>query len=307
MEISIVSPVYKAEKIVDELINRITIELNKITTEFEIILVEDGSPDNCWQRIEENCKKNPHVVGIKLSRNYGQHYAITAGIASARGKTIILMDCDLQDDPIFIKDLIVERNKGFEIVFTKRKSRKHSMLKSLYSHTYNKLFNIFSERKYDVNAGSLVCFSSQVGQAFIQLKDKDRLYLQMLKWIGFKNTTIEVEHRERYEGKSSYSIYKLIKLGLQGWTSHSHKLLKLTSYLGFIIALLSFLAGIGIVIGHLYYKLQTGWPSIIVSVFFSTGLILMCMGILGVYIGKIFEQVKDRPLYIIEKKINYDR
>lgn len=307
MEISIISPVYKAEKIIDELVKRITCEIQKITNDYEIILIEDGSPDNCWVQIEENCRKNDKVVGIKLSRNFGQHYAITAGIENAKGKTIVLMDCDLQDDPIFIKDLLKERDNGYDIVFTKRKMRKHSFLKSFYSQAYNKFFNIFSDRKYDVNAGSLVCFSQQVGRVFVQLKEKDRLYLQMLKWIGFNNITIEVEHKERFEGKSSYSLYKLIKLGLQGWTSHSDKLLKITSYLGFTISLFSLIIGFTIAISHFYGKLQTGWPSIIVSIFFSTGLILMGMGILGVYIGKIFEQVKDRPLFIIEKKINYGK
>ena len=307
MEISIVSPVYKADKIIDELVKRISHELQKITNDYEIILVEDGSPDNCWHRIEENCRNNTKVVGIKLSRNFGQHYAITAGIENAKGKTIVLMDCDLQDDPVFIADLLKERDNGYDIVFTKRKIRKHSLIKAFNSYAYNKLFNIFSDRKYDVNAGSLVCFSQQVGKVFLQLKDKDRLYLQMLKWIGYNSTTIVVAHRERYEGMSSYNLYKLIKLGVQGWTSHSDKLLKITSYLGFIMSLLSFVIGVGIAIGHFFYKHQTGWPSIIVSIFFSTGLILMGMGILGVYTGKIFQQVKDRPLYIIEKKINYEQ
>lgn len=304
MKLSIVSPVFKAQDIVDELVRRITEEASKITSEYEIVLVEDGGQDGSWAKIEENCIKDKKIKGIKLSRNFGQHYAITAGILKAKGENIILMDCDLQDDPVYFSDLLSEREKGFEIVFTKRIGRKHGFIKSFSSWTYNKLFNIFSEKKYDVNAGSLVLFSYRVGQAFLQLKDKDRLYLQILKWVGFSNTTIEVEHKPRYSGKSSYSFFKLLVMALQGWTSHSAKLLFFSTYLGFTLAIFSFLAGLSVIIRYLFFDFLPGWPSIIISILFSTGLILLSIGIVGIYIGKIFEQSKDRPLFFIEQEIN---
>jgi dolichol-phosphate mannosyltransferase len=304
IEISVISPVYRAEKIVDELVKRVCNELEKITPNYEFIMVEDGSPDNSWDVIVRNCKNNPKVKGIKLSRNFGQHYAITAGVASAKGESIVLLDCDLQDDPSYINSFIQKRKEGFDIVFSKRINRKHGFIKSLNSKIYNSLFSIFSDGKFDVDAGSFVCFSHRVKDAFIRLEDKDRLYLQLLKWIGFKSTYIELEHNERFDGKSSYTIYKLIKLGLQGWTSHSDKLLRMSIGIGLSISALSFITAIAIVIGYLFYNLQPGWPSIIVSIFFSTGLILMSIGIAGIYIGKIFDQVKNRPLYIIEEKLN---
>lgn len=304
IEISVISPVYRAEKIVDELVKRVCNELEKITPNYEFIMVEDGSPDNSWDAIVRNCKNNPKVKGIKLSRNFGQHYAITAGVASAKGESIVLLDCDLQDDPSYINSFIQKRKEGFDIVFSKRINRKHGFIKSLNSKIYNSLFSIFSDGKFDVDAGSFVCFSHRVKDAFIRLEDKDRLYLQLLKWIGFKSTYIELEHNERFDGKSSYTIYKLIKLGLQGWTSHSDKLLRMSIGIGLSISALSFITAIAIVIGYLFYNLQPGWPSIIVSIFFSTGLILMSIGIAGIYIGKIFDQVKNRPLYIIEEKLN---
>lgn len=307
MKVSIISPVYKAENIIDELVSRIVQEMEKLTLEYELILVEDGSPDNCWLKIEENCFKNPKVIGIKLSRNFGQHYAVTAGVQNASGDIIVIMDCDLQDDPVYIGYLYEQIKSGYDIVFTRRRERKHGFIKSFHSWFYNKLFEFFADRKFSVDAGSLVCFNRQVKDAFLTLKDGDRLYLQVLKWVGFNTTTIEVEHKNRFEGKSSYSFLKLVQLGIQGWTSHSDKLLKLTSYAGFVIAALSVMAGIGIVIGYFFYKLQTGWSSIIISIFFSTGLILMSIGIAGIYIGKIFEQVKGRPLYIVEKKVNYGK
>ena len=142
-KLSIVSPVYLAEKFVDELVRRVAEEAAKLTDYFEIILVEDGSPDKSWEKIAENCNRFEFVKGIKLSRNFGQHYAITAGISRAKGDYIILMDCDLQDDPKFIPVLVDEAKKGFDIVFSKRKERKHHFIKSFNSWIYNKLFSIF--------------------------------------------------------------------------------------------------------------------------------------------------------------------
>lgn len=306
-KISIVSPVYQAENIVDELVKRITEEVSQLTNDFEIILVEDGSKDNSWKKITDNCTEFNHVKGVKLSRNFGQHYAITAGISKASGDYIVLMDCDLQDDPVFIENLLRECEKGYDIVFTKRQQRKHGIVKSFNSWLYNKLFGIFSDRKYDLDAGTFVLFTKQVAKVFLLLKDKDRLYLQMLKWIGFKTTIIEIEHRQRFEGVTTYNFTKLLQLGIQGWTFHSTKLLRYNIYLGIILSIVSFFGGGYIFIKSFLYNLQPGWPSVIISILFSTGLILMSIGIVGIYIGKIFEQVKDRPLYIIEDELNIDR
>jgi dolichol-phosphate mannosyltransferase len=294
-----------AENIIDELVSRVIKEVSKITSDFEIILVDDCGPDKSWEAIQDQCKQFPFVRGIRLSRNFGQHYAVSAGVASAKGENIILMDCDLQDDPKDIVKLIHKKNEGYEIVFTKRLKRKHSLIKSFTSFLYNKLFAIFSERSYDVDAGSLVLFTSRVAKEFNKLEDRDRLYLQMLKWLGFRSTIIEVEHKERFSGKSNYNFKSLLKLGIQGWTSHSDKLLKFSIYLGFLLSIVSFLAAIIVIIRYLFYNLQPGWPSIIVTMLFSTGLILLSIGIVGIYIGKIFEQSKNRPIYIIDKEINF--
>tara|TARA_B110001452_G_scaffold199699_1_gene169644 strand:- start:2545 stop:3477 length:933 start_codon:yes stop_codon:yes gene_type:complete len=302
--ISVVSPVYQAEKIIQEFIQQVKKELVKITTHYEIILVEDCGPDNSWEVIKNQCSIHPFVKGIRLSRNFGQHYAISAGIKKAKGDNIVLMDCDLQDNPKDIIKLFNERKKGFEIIFTKRLNRKHSIMKSFNSFLYNKLFTIFSEKKYNVDTGSLVLFSKKVADEFNKLEEKDRLYIQLLKWVGFKTTTVEVEHNERYEGESSYNFIGLLKLGIQGWTSHSNKLLLLNIYIGLTLSFLSFLGGFLIVLRHYFYEFQLGWPSIIVTILFSTGLILSSIGIVGIYIGKIFEQAKNKPLYIIDEEIN---
>lgn len=305
IKISVVSPVYKAEKIVDELVKRISEEVSQITVDYEIILVEDCGGDKSWERIVENCKNNIRVKGIKLSRNFGQHYAISAGLMEATGNIIVIMDCDLQDDPAHIRKLYEEFKKGYDVVFTKRIARKHSLFKSLTAKIYNSLFALFADKNYDLNAGSLTMISRRVRDEFAKLKDQDRLYIQLIKWIGFSSTYVSVEHRERYEGKSTYSISKLFFTAIQGWTSYSDKLLRLSVYGGMLISLITLLVGIYIVLSYFMKSFQPGWPSLIVAILFSTGLILMSIGIAGIYIGKIFDQTKARPLYIIENKINF--
>ena len=302
--ITVISPVFNAEKIVNELVKRIEVVLNKITDNYEIILVEDFSKDNSWLEIEKIATKNNKIKGIKFSRNFGQHFAVSAGIKQANGQNIIILDCDLQDNPKYIENLISKRKEGFEIVFTKRIKRKHNPIKSFNAFIYNKLFAFFSDKSYDINAGSMVLVSENVANQFRLLKDKDRLYLQLFKWVGFNSTYIDVIHDKRYEGKTNYNFLKLMKIALQGWTSHSVKLLLMSIYAGIALSLLSFLTGVYIIFQYFLGGFQPGWPSIIVTILFSTGLILMSIGIVGIYIGKIFEQTKDRPLYIIEKKIN---
>jgi len=302
--ISIVSPVYKAENIIDELVKRISEEVSELTENYEIILIEDGGGDRSWAKIEENCTRNKNVKGIKLSRNFGQHYAITAGLKEAKGDIIVILDCDLQDDPMHIRKLLEEFDKGHDVVFTKRIGRKHSFFKLVTAKIYNSLFKIFSDKNYDLDVGSMTLISRRVKDEFIKLKDQDRLYIQLIKWIGFKSTYVPVDHRDRYEGKSTYSVSKLFVTAIQGWTSYSDKLLRLSIYSGLMISIATLLVGIYIVISYFLKSFQPGWPSIIVAILFSTGLILMSIGIAGIYIGKIFEQTKERPLYIVDKKIN---
>ena len=302
--ISVVSPVYKAERIVDELVRRLSESLSKITDNYEIVLVEDGGGDKSWVKIEENCIKDKKIKGIKLSRNFGQHYAITAGLNEASGDIIVIMDCDLQDDPEHIEKLFNEFKNGYDVVFTKRIGRKHSFFKMVTAKIYNSLFKIFSDKNYDLDVGSMTMISRRVRDEFLKLKDQDRLYIQLIKWVGFRSTYVPVEHRERYEGTSTYSMSKLFVTAIQGWTSYSDKLLRLSIYSGLIISFLSLLAGMSIVLSYFLLKYQPGWPSLIVAILFSTGLILMSIGITGIYIRKIFEQPKERPLYIIDEKLN---
>lgn len=305
--LSIISPVYKAEKIVDELVRRIRDEAIEITPDYEIILVEDCGPDDSWKKIEENCKRYPEVIGIKLSRNFGQHFAITCGLEHARGEIAIVMDCDLQDNPVYFKALIEKAKEGYDIVYTMKAKRKHSFIKDAFAGYFNRVFNYLIDNKTAKSnslVGSYSLLSRKAIEAFKNFGDYQRHYLMVLRWIGFRHAYITIEHELRYEGKSSYNLNKLLSHALNGITSQSDKLLMLNVKLGLLISAISFLTTIVIVILYFNHGFLSGWASLIVAILFSTGILLTSIGVVGIYLGKTFEQTKNRPKYLIDKIIN---
>lgn len=303
--ISVVSPVYKAELIVDELVRRIKASLSEITEEYEIILVDDCGPDNSWAKIHENAQKDNRVVGIKLSRNFGQHHAITAGIDCAKGKWVVVMDCDLQDRPEEIIKLYQKANEGFDIVFARRVIRKDTFFKRLSSKIFYNVFSYLSNVKQDNTIANFGMYSNKVIHTMRRLREPMRAFSPMVNWVGFKKTSIDVEHSDRFEGKTSYSFGKLINLALDIAVSYSDKPLKLTIKLGLIISMLSVVFTMyTLVMYKLGYIKISGYTSIIISIWFLSGLIIFTLGILGLYLSKIFEGVKNRPIYIIDEQIN---
>lgn len=305
ISISVVSPVYKAENILDELVEEILIHVGQLTENYELILVDDGSPDKSWEVIKRNAKKNKKVKGIKLSRNFGQHYAITAGLQSVKGEWIVVMDCDLQDRPDQIPKLYETAQKGFDIVFGKRTGRKDSIIKRLSSYIFYRLFSYLTDTKQDKNIANFGIYHYKVIQAILSMKDYIRYFPTMSQWVGFNKAYVEVEHGERLEGKSSYSWRKLFMLAFNNIIAFSDKPLQLTIRLGLLISMISGLVGINYLIQ--YFKGQivvSGFTSIIISLWFLSGIIIFIMGVLGMYLGKVFEKVKDRPNYIIDKKLN---
>jgi glycosyltransferase involved in cell wall biosynthesis len=305
--ISIISPVYKSEFIIDELINQIDKNIKIITSEYEIILVDDCSPDNSWDKIIKICNNFNYVKGVKLSRNFGQHYAITAGIDIARGDYLIIMDCDLQDDPINFIHLFDKAKQGYDIVYTYKESRKHSFFKNLAAKIFNLIFNFLVDNKAyssSMNIGAYSLINRKVADAYRRFNDYHRHYLLVLRWLGFSSTYIKIDHKNRYEGKSSYDIRKLIRLAIDGITSQSDKLLRIFISFGLLISILSFISILYIITLYFIKGYKSGWASTIVLILFSTGIILCGIGVIGIYLGKTFEQVKNRPKYLIDEKIN---
>lgn len=307
MKLSIVIPVYNAEKIIDTLISRVDYEVKSLYENYEIILVEDGSIDNSWSIIKKNCSTNKKIKGLKLSRNFGQHNAITAGLQESSGEKVIVMDCDLQHNPKYISQFVKKSNEGFDIVYSKMNKRSFGILKNLSSRLFFKVYNYLIDNKKFKGSdkiGSFSLITRKVVIEYLSFGDYVRHYLMVLRWLGFKSSIININHEPRFSGRSSYTLSELIKHSINGIVFNSDKIIRITLKLGFTISLLSFLASIIIVGMYFVQPFQAGWASIIVIILFSTGLIIGSIGIIGLYIGKNFDQSKNRPIFVIDEKIN---
>lgn len=305
VHISVVSPVYRADKIVQELVKQVKENLLTITEDFEIILVNDASPDNSWVAIETECKKDKRVKGINLSRNFGQHYAITAGLSYAKGEWVVVMDCDLQDRPDEIPNLYKKAMEGWDIVFAQRKERKDGFFKKKLSKLFYYLFSYLTETKQDASVANFGIYNKKVIVAILSMKDQIRFFPTMVQWVGFRKYYLPVKHSERFEGKSSYNFKGLFKLALNSILAFSDKPLRLTVKLGFGITLISLLVMLVYFIMYLTGSIKVlGFTSLIISFWFLSGIIIFILGFVGLYIGKMFEKVKDRPNFIVQEEIN---
>jgi polyisoprenyl-phosphate glycosyltransferase len=303
MLLSIVSPVYKAEKMIDELINRIRDSVSGITEEYEIILVEDGGGDESWQKIRAHHKVDGRVKGIKLSRNFGQHHAITAGLDNCVGDWIVVMDCDLQDRPEEIPALYQQALKGFDIVYAQRKYRNDSFFKRSYSKVFYRIFSWLSGVPHDGTIANFGIYSNKAICAVNELREPLRSFATLIKWVGFNTCAIEVSHAGRLEGKSTYSFKKLLRLALDISLSFSDKPLRMTVSLGALISLSSFFYGMFVLYEYFSGKITTpGFTSLILSIWFLSGLIIFILGVIGLYLGKVFDGIKRRPFYVIDER-----
>jgi polyisoprenyl-phosphate glycosyltransferase len=306
IHISVVSPVYGCKTCLTELYNRLTQSIEKITPDFEIIFVNDASPDGSWAVIVELAKSDKRVKGINLSRNFGQHYAITAGLEFTKGEWVVVLDCDLQDQPEEIPKLYKKASEGYDIVFARRIARKDPFLKRLSSRLFHAAFLYFSGFKSDSAIANFGILSKQVVNEYNQMKESARSFPSLVYYLGFRLGTVDVQHSQRHSGKTSYSLSKLTRLSGDVILSNSNKPLKQTIKLGFSISLLSILLALYNVIAHFTGIIRlAGFTSTIFSIWFIGGMIMFVLGIVGLYIGKIFEQVKERPLFIVSDKINF--
>ena len=307
IKLSIVSPVYRAEKMVHMLVERIVKSVTTITEDFEIILVNDASPDASWSVIEHECAQDKRVKGINLSRNFGQHYAITAGLHYAKGEWVVVMDCDLQDRPEEIPALYQKALEGYDIVYARRVDRQDKGLKKLSSSMFHKTFDWLSGSKTDKTIANFGIYKQCVIAEYNRMPELARSFGTLIRYLGFTKTTIDVQHAERAEGKSSYNLYKLLKLSFDVIISNSNKPLRMAVGLGFAMSALSFLLALYNVIARLVGFISfPGYTTTVFSIWFVGGLMLFVMGILGLYIGKIFDQVKGRQLFVVKEKVNIE-
>ena len=300
--ISVVVPVYKAEHCLDELYLRLKAALESISPDFEIMLVEDCGTDNSWQVIERLAAADARVRGIQFSRNFGQHYGITAGLDHCHGDWVVVMDCDLQDRPEEIPRLYAKAQEGYDIVLARRIARQDPPLKRITSWLFYKVFSYLADIEYDGASGNFRIMSRKVVASFRRMGEQLRFFGGLVQWLGFPTASIEVEHAERFEGNSTYTYAKLWKLAAETIIAYSDKPLRIGVRFGFGMAGLAFAYGMYILLRALLYGSPIpGWNSLIVSIYFIGGIIIAMLGILGVYLGKAFDESKKRPLYIVRR------
>jgi dolichol-phosphate mannosyltransferase len=304
--VSAVIPVYACAPCLTELVRRLGLTLKNIPGGFEIILVDDGSPDQAWGIIETLARKDKEVKGIRFVRNFGQHMAISAGVEKARGSWIVVMDGDLQDRPEEIIKLYQKAvREKLDIVFARRSERMDDFGKKFGSYIYHKLFTILSGIKSDPAIGNFSIASRSVIEVFKLYPERHRSYLQIVRQLGFKSGTVDVVHDKRFAGKSSYTFVKLVTHAVDVATGFSTRMLTLWMLAGFAISLVSGIIAVIITAGHFMHRFTvSGWVSMMVLTSFLSGVTLSGLGVIALYLGKIFEEVKHRPLYIVEKTVN---
>jgi polyisoprenyl-phosphate glycosyltransferase len=299
--ISVVIPVFGYELDLDVLYDRLSKTLIKINDNYEIIMINDKSPNNAWDVIKRLAQNDQRVKGINLSRNFGQHQAVSAGLEFVRGTWCVVMDCDLQDQPEEIIKLYNEAQKGYEIVMGRRLLRKDSVIKRVTSRLFYILFNYLSDQKLDNRVANFGIYSKKVINEINKFSERDRSFGLLVNLVGFSKKIINVEHGKRKIGPSGYSFKKRFRMAENHIFSHSTKPLRIAVRIGVIITIISVLYALYLIIKYIIYSSSVpGWTSLMVSLFFLFGVLITLLGVVGLYVGKIYNEVKKRPLYIID-------
>jgi dolichol-phosphate mannosyltransferase len=303
--IAVVAPVYNEGDGLAEYWRRLRAVLEPLEPDFELVLVDDGSSDGSWERIVEMGRHDPRVKGIRLSRNFGQHYGITAGLDCCDGDWVVVMDSDLQDQPEEIGRLLAKASEGYDVVLARRGRRRDPVLKRLGSWFFYKVFNYFTEMKYDREVGNFRVVSRRVVESLRTMREQLRFLGGMIDWMGFPQATVSVRHAERFAGRGGYNLAKLWRLGQDVIVAYSDKPLRLAVRIGFAIAGLAFVYGVYVVIHALSHRVPVaGWASLIASVYFIGGITISFLGVIGVYLGRTFAETKRRPLYVVRERSN---
>lgn len=304
VEISIVVPVYNATDCLNELYRRLKQTLDLLLVSWEIVLVDDCSQDSSWEMIKAISAIDGRVKGLRFSRNFGQHHGITAGLDSSCGNWVVVMDCDLQDPPEAILDLYRKAQEGFEVVLAARSLRQDSILKKTTSKLFFFFFNRLTSLNYDGRVANFRIISKRVVEEFKRLGEQLRFFGGVIEWLGFPSATVEVQHEARYAGKSSYNFKRMFRLASHIIIAYSDKPLKLSVFAGFVISSVAFLIGLWEVFRALTSGIPVlGWASLFSSLYFLGGIIILNLGVIGLYLGKTFDETKKRPLYVIRDRV----
>lgn len=302
-EISVVIPVRNEEENINELVNRIIVSIEGIHKSFEIIFVTDINRDHTVELLEDLSKKNPSVKTIKLANSFGQHVAVMAGLDHCQGDYIVIMDGDLQDFPEDIPLLYNKIREGYDIVYTIKEKKNDSFFRNLSSKLFNWLMESLSDIKLTSNSSMFRIISRQALQEIVKFREYEPSLTYILSFINLPTATVNVSSGTRQRGETKYSFINLLDFAISSILSFSRKPLRVISNLGIIMAFFSFLYFAAVIYQHFFMQIEIlGWATIIAIITFTGGIQLLSLGVIGEYIGRIFMQTKNRPLYIVEKR-----
>ena len=302
MEISVVIPIFNEEANIHLLHERLVNAVTAVTNDYELIFVNDGSKDKSLSIIKELAAKFPQVKFIDFSKNFGHQIAVFAGLEHAQGNTIVIIDADLQDPPELIKDLYTKLQQGYDVVFAQREQRVgESWHKLLTAKLYYRVLNRLSEVEIPLDTGDFRIITKKVKDIIVSMPEHNKFLRGQIAWTGFNQTSILYKREERHAGNTNYPYSKMLKFAFDGITSFSNIPLRLATYLGFMVSFVAFL----VIVYTLYQKyfkhdVVQGWSSLMISILFIGGVQLICLGIIGEYLGRIMDNVKKRPLYIVK-------
>jgi glycosyltransferase involved in cell wall biosynthesis len=304
---SIVIPIYNEEAVVPELYRRLKVVIDSFDAPAEVIFVDDGSADSTFQQLSGLAAADKRVKVLRFSRNFGHQIAISAGIDHASGDAVVLMDGDLQDPPEVLPKFIERWRAGNDVVYAVRKKRKENVLKRAAYAVFYRLLKKLSYLDIPLDSGDFCLMDKRVVRTIRQLPERNRFVRGLRTWAGFRQVGLEYERDARFAGEPKYTFGKLVKLAYDGIFSFSTIPLRLAVYAGFTFASVAFLGGMFITYRKLFYGIDVqGWTSIIVVSTFLGGIILMMIGVIGEYVGRIYDEVKQRPLYIVQDKIGLE-
>ncbi len=305
--VSVVIPVFGSPKPLHDLTGRLEEALATVSDDLDIILVDDGGPPENWVAITTLAHQRDHVRGIRLSRNFGQQEAIAAGISVARGDRIVVMDCDLQDPPECVPSLLDALDQGADIAIGARAIDPAGPIRSLLNAFYYRVLSLLSGYRIEPGQGTFSAITRHVADAYLSLGDLDRPYRLVLDWLGFSVSRVEFGRLARQDGQSTYTLWRLLRFALSGVVFQSTRLLYASIAIGAVTSILALLLGVAFIASALSGAPPEGWASTIVVLLMLGGIILMAIGVLGVYIGKIFHQTRGRPMFIIRDQISFSQ
>lgn len=301
IQYSIVVPVYNEEEVIHETYRRLKNVMISTGESYELLFVNDGSRDRTADILKEYSEKDPSVILLDFSRNFGHQIAITAGMDYSRGKAVVVIDADLQDPPELILEMIEKWKQGYDVVYAKRSKRKgETFFKKQTAKMFYRLLHSLTDIDIPLDTGDFRLLDRKVCDQMNNLQEKNRFVRGLVSWVGFKQIAVEYERDERFAGESKYPLKKMLKLSMDGITSFSYKPLKLASIAGAVFSASGFIYLFVVLYLKLFtHSTITGWSTLIVIQLFFSGIILFILGMMGEYIGRIYDESKHRPLYIV--------